>query len=277
MKEITRDQAISSGLKLYFTGKPCKRNHICYRNVVGRTCVECKKLSDKESVERRRRQKGKIEPPFDGKIISRKDAINLGYRYYFTGKECKNGHTAFRDVVNAACAHCSKEFKPTDEAKNARKVKQKEWAERNAIRVAEIKRNWIENNPEKIRASRDKFNEKRNEKRRELLRIKDPDYIAEVTFRGMVKRILKYSGKKKRLKTQEILGYNIMQLKSRLEFQFKDGMSWSNYGEWEVDHRKPVARFFRQGIDNPAIINALSNLQPLWKDENRAKSDKWIY
>ncbi|CAM0040291.1 hypothetical protein VPHK435_0013 [Vibrio phage K435] len=202
MKEITRDRAISSGLKLYFTGKPCKRNHICYRNVVGRTCVECKRLSDKESVERRRRQKGKIEPPFDGKIISRKDAINLGYRYYFTGKECKNGHTAFRDVVNAACAHCSKEFKPTDEAKNARKVKQKEWVERNASRVAEIKRNWIENNPEKIRASRDKSNAKRNEKRRELLRIKDPDYIAEVTFRGMVKRILKYSGKKKRLKTQ---------------------------------------------------------------------------
>lgn len=65
------------------------------------------------------------------------------------------------------------------------------------------------------------------------------------------------------------------QLMKRMECQFRPGMSWANYGEWEIDHKKPVARFIAQGCMNPAIINALSNLQPLWKAENRAKSNKY--
>ena len=39
-------------------------------------------------------------------------------------------------------------------------------------------------------------------------------------------------------------------------------MSWDNYGEWHIDHIKPLTLF----DDNTPIhvVNALSNLQPLW-------------
>ncbi|AVH85447.1 hypothetical protein Rostov1_00057 [Vibrio phage Rostov-1] len=53
-------------------------------------------------------------------------------------------------------------------------------------------------------------------------------------------------------------------------------MSWDNWGEWHIDHIKPVAQFKREGITDPKIINALSNLQPLWAEENLKKSDKTL-
>lgn len=39
-------------------------------------------------------------------------------------------------------------------------------------------------------------------------------------------------------------------------------MTWNNYGEWHIDHIKPVNSF---ESDTPqSVVNALSNLQPLW-------------
>lgn len=37
-------EAKSQGLKFYFTGKPCKRNHICFRTVSRGSCIECIKV-----------------------------------------------------------------------------------------------------------------------------------------------------------------------------------------------------------------------------------------
>lgn len=72
----------------------------------------------------------------------------------------------------------------------------------------------------------------------------------------------------------EILGYDSDKLKMRLEFQFLPGMTWDNHGEWEVDHRISVASFVNRGVVDPAIINSLSNLKPMWKADNRSKGYK---
>lgn len=295
MKVTSRDEAIASGSKYYFTGKPCKRNHICYRNVVGRTCVECKKLSDKESVEKRRNKKCTIVPPFTGKTISRKEAVDAGYKYYFTGKACANGHMAFRGVVNSVCVHCLATFERTDEAKIRKHEKQNKWNNNNTKRVSEIKSNWRKANPSKVKRAyaayyrnniekikaynklyEIKNRNKTNRRHRERY-AKDPAYKASRIIRSILRnQILRVGGKKDR-RTNDILMYSSIELKERLEFQFKEGMSWENYGEWHIDHKKPVSRFIEQGITDPAIINALSNLQPLWAKDNLTKSNKWIY
>jgi 5-methylcytosine-specific restriction endonuclease McrA len=44
MKIISRKDAKVSGLKYYFTGKPCKRGHLCERHVRDKNCRECKVL-----------------------------------------------------------------------------------------------------------------------------------------------------------------------------------------------------------------------------------------
>jgi hypothetical protein len=45
MDIITRKEALEKGLHLYFTGKPCKRGHICERTAKG-GCVDCNKIKE---------------------------------------------------------------------------------------------------------------------------------------------------------------------------------------------------------------------------------------
>ena len=47
-KIISRQVAKKKGLKRYFTGKPCIRQHISERGVTGRNCIECAKIHEKK-------------------------------------------------------------------------------------------------------------------------------------------------------------------------------------------------------------------------------------
>lgn len=71
------------------------------------------------------------------------------------------------------------------------------------------------------------------------------------------------------------LGYSEQDLKQHIESLWCDGMSWENYGDWVIDHKKSIS-LFPIGTDI-RIINALSNLQPMWKMENWKKSWRGKY
>lgn len=90
-----------------------------------------------------------------------------------------------------------------------------------------------------------------------------------IAWRRILYRTLYYLGTEKQGHTQDMLGYSAVQLKHRIESQFKEGMSWDNYGEWDIDHIRPLTSFDEDST--PDEVNALSNLQPLWKEENMAK------
>ena len=97
---------------------------------------------------------------------------------------------------------------------------------------------------------------------------------------NMIKRIIKIKKSyKKTLRTFEYLGYTKADFISHIESQFKPGMSWDNWGhyqgKWNVDHIKPIAAFLNEGITDLSIINALSNLQPLWAKDNFKKQASW--
>ena len=66
----------------------------------------------------------------------------------------------------------------------------------------------------------------------------------------------------KNASTNKMLGYSANNLKEHLEKLWTPGMLWANYGEWHIDHIVPICEF-PKGSD-PAIVNALSNLRPLW-------------
>ena len=40
--------------------------------------------------------------------IERAEAKAKGLRFYFTGKPCKHGHVAEREVLNATCVECER-------------------------------------------------------------------------------------------------------------------------------------------------------------------------
>lgn len=72
---------------------------------------------------------------------------------------------------------------------------------------------------------------------------------------------------------ENLFSYNLQDLKAHLEKLFKPGMSWSNHGEWEIDHIIPTCLWSFDSPDNKEFKQcwALCNLQPLWKKENKIK------
>lgn len=74
--------------------------------------------------------------------------------------------------------------------------------------------------------------------------------------------------------TMELLGCTIDQFLGHLELQFQEGMSWSNYGDWHIDHRNPCAAFDLANPEQQRRCFHYSNLQPLWAEENLTKQAK---
>ena len=71
-----------------------------------------------------------------------------------------------------------------------------------------------------------------------------------------------------------LLGCSYNELKYHLENQFQEGMSFENYGEWELDHVYPISKFNLNDIEEIKKCFNYKNIQPLWMFDNRSKSNK---
>ena len=98
-------------------------------------------------------------------------------------------------------------------------------------------------------------------------------------WRTLLKRTIHQFNNKKNNSTINILGYTPNQLKIHLESKFTENMNWTNYGEWHVDHIRPITSFNIKEIGDPEFMLcwSLSNLQPLWGIDNIRKSNKIIF
>lgn len=98
---------------------------------------------------------------------TRKEGLEVGSKWYFTGKPCKRGHISKR-YASAGCLECHKKEKRKWKRDNPEKVSQyareyyernKEkitraalkWQQDNLEKVAQLKREWKRDNPEKVR------------------------------------------------------------------------------------------------------------------------------
>lgn len=132
----------------------------------------------------------------------------------------------------------------------------------NREEILEKKRIYQLNNKEKIKKWRDENKDIINQGQK---RYRDNNHHI-IAWRSILYRTLKYFGTIKEGHTIDILGYSAEDLKCHIEKQFIDGMNWENYGRWEIDHIRPLCTFPHD--TDPAIVNALSNLRPLWKKDN---------
>lgn len=232
-------------------------------------------------------------------IISRKEALDKGLRHYFTGKPCKNGHLSLRLTKQCNCLECDAEAKRNASPEKKKALAEKALSKRNA-------------NIEAARARENAYNERNREKRKlysEWYRLENKEYFTEYnkryaienkdairetsrkylaklrkesaryksisSMRKFIARMLSYTGAKKNGKTEQILGYSREDLVGYISSLFEAGMSWGNHGEWHIDHIKPISAFIDEGVYDPAVINALSNLQPLWARDNMSKGAKY--
>ena len=75
------------------------------------------------------------------------------------------------------------------------------------------------------------------------------------------------------------LPYSIESLRAHIEKQFTKGMTWENYGDWHLDHIRPLCQFHIESPDSPDFLVAwaMSNLRPLWALENHKKNGSKIH
>lgn len=139
---------------------------------------------------------------------------------------------------------------------------------------------WVKNNPDKVKAIRTREHEKNKERYKTYSREycseryhSDPSYKVKVLMSSAVNASLRAGGKGGK-SWRLLLGYGVPELKKHLEKQFKDGMTWDNYGHgWHIDHIIPISAFNITSYEDYDFKRcwSLKNLQPLWKEENYKK------
>ena len=170
------------------------------------------------------------------------------------------------------------------------------YREDNRPKMASYNKKYREDNPDRITALGKKYREENREKldaRLKKYRKENPERIAArhaeytrnryhndpafrllLNLRTRLGKVLK--GATKHDSTVNLVGCTIEQLKSHLERQFTDGMTWENKGEWEVDHIRPCASFDLTKKEEQFKCFNYKNLQPLWAGDNRRKSNKIV-
>jgi len=144
--------------------------------------------------------------------------------------------------------------------KNAKRKESKRiWAAKNP----EMRARWRRNNPDKIKACAKRSREKER---------KDPIKRLAASMRAGLRYSLRRN--KNGHHWEYLVGYTMSDLRVHLESMFKDGMSWDNYGEWHIDHIRPIASFTFKDYQDIEFLEcwSLQNLQPLWASENHRKS-----
>ena len=162
------------------------------------------------------------------------------------------------------------------------KIKQKRWSEQLENKIKIKKRMKVYNQQPKRKEFSEKYRKEyrqthkkeRNEKIKQR-RQEDPNFKVIGNYRSLIRQSLIKRGCNKKNKTTELLGTTIPKAIKYLEAQFKDDMSWENYGRdgWHIDHFVPINAFDLKYIEHQKICFHYTNLQPLWEKDNIKKSD----
>lgn len=212
-------------------------------------------------------------------------------------KEWRENNKEKKKAANKAWYEANKEYalKRNNERRKKRR-QDPEYREKERIRSTkwnlenpEYKKKWqkdyYEANKEKLYQKVYKWRENVKGKSKEKLlktkaawnrkkRKEDPLFALKERIRGRIGQAIRQGGwKKKKSKTQEILGCTFEELMKHIEQQFPKNMNWDNRDEWDIDHIIPFV-----AADNENELYALShykNIQPLWSKENESKNDSY--
>lgn len=177
-------------------------------------------------------------------IISRKEAQASNSKYYYTGVPCKRGHVDIRLTSAGDCTICHKNRNDAYKSKNRKAMREynKKYYSDNNDKCRKLSSEWKRKNP----------------------------------LNGFTRKTLSRLEEYSNVKHYEVmLGYTQEEFVRHIEDQFIDGMSWGNRSDWHIDHIKPISLFLKEGCYDVKIINALSNLQPLWARDNISKGAKY--
>jgi hypothetical protein len=130
---------------------------------------------------------------------------------------------------------------------------------------------------EKLTEASKKYYQENKQKRFDYAKnrkSRDPLFKMSHNLRSRIRTGIVRRGFSKNKKTIDILGVSYYEAKKHLENQFREGMSWDNYGlkGWHIDHIIPlcVAKTEQELLS----LCHYTNLQPLWATDNLRKNKK---
>jgi hypothetical protein len=182
-----------------------------------------------------------------------------------------------RDNISSKCKECRRkyynQYNNLNREKTNEKHKKRYWENREKELIRSREKH--QRNKEKEIEYRKKNREKKAKRERERYQ-NDFLYRLKVNLRNRLKLFLKSKKINKINKTIEIVGETPETIKKYIENQFKDGMSWENYGYngWHIDHIIPLSSAKTE--EEAYKLCHYTNLQPLWANENYKKGKKII-
>ena len=190
-----------------------------------------------------------------------------------------------KDRHHYVCKSCRKEYN-TNNQKNIKEYREnnkekikpqiQEWKKNNPKRVKEL---WKINNSKKTKEKTKLDNQKQKEYKKNWSKNQYKNNINfKITQLLRIRLIDALKGKTNKTDSSlKILGCSIEEFKLYLEKQFLPEMSWKNHGEiWEIDHIKPCSSFDLICETQQKECFHYTNLQPLFKTSDIAKSFGYI-
>jgi len=185
-------------------------------------------------------------------------------------------YSRLKSGISNVCFDCrrieTKTFYQTNREKELERNRKKSenFRKNNPQKALDILHEWKNNNKDYIKEYAKKYYHSRKEQ--------DNLFVMTRRARGVVLSSFKRACDGRYVKgnkTEEILGCTFLEFMNYIKNLFQDGMSFDNHGEWEIDHKIPVSS--AKSEEELIKLNHYTNFQPLWKLENRLKSDKIIY
>lgn len=161
------------------------------------------------------------------------------------------------------CSHCSKEKALTDYYKQSTGADGRRGDCKKCIKTKRAN-HYMKNKDAILRQQSARQRERYHD---------DMDYRIRRNLRVRMKAAL--DGALKADTTIALLGCDVDQFREHLESQFTEGMGWGQKGLWHIDHRIPLAAFDLTIDHHQRYAFHWSNCQPLWAEDNRAKSDSF--
>jgi hypothetical protein len=164
-------------------------------------------------------------------------------------------------------------------------IADKKWRDKNKEKLDQYHKEWSEKNREHLREYHKQWREENRDDLNEYKRVyektkkdSDPSYKLACYTRTAIYTCLKERNIDKYKNTFDYLPYTLEDLIEHIESQFQEDMTWDNYGEWHVDHIKPMNSFnFESPEDEPfQECWSLDNLQPLWAKDNLSKGSRYL-
>lgn len=248
----TKKEAKELGLKRYMTGKACSRGHFSERDIYGK----CMKCGAERSAEYKKAN------PMNEQQRAEKVEYLRAYREYKREDLNEKQRLAYRERREQRLAAKRRDYYDNIEVMRERS---RRYQAKNKEKVSSRMKQWVKKNRAAL-----------NEKIRARLKA-DPVARCAKSMRAHLRRVIEGIGSIKKDDTYSTLGYSPKELKDHIERQFTNGMSWENYGQWHIDHIVSISQMVKSGCKDPAAINCLTNLRPLWAKENHSKSSKAQY